>query len=266
LRSDGTVWAWGDNYHGELGNGTTCDRTTGANCHSSTPVPVSDLSGIRAIAAGAAHNLALARAGTSTSLTSSTNPALFGQTVTFTATVTSSAGTPSGMVTFKDGTTLLGVASLNGSGQAAYTTSSLSAGTHSITAAYGGDGNFMGSTGSLSQQVAYRACLLYDPSKASNIGSTIGIKLRLCDVNGHNLSSSTISVKAVSVDGNAALLVASGAANPGNLFRFDPKLATGGGYSYKLVTTQSMSTGSHNLTFIVGGDPSITYNAPFKLK
>jgi Bacterial Ig-like domain (group 3) len=219
-----------------------------------------------AIAAGTFHNLALARAGTSIGLMSSASPALFGQTVTFTATVTSVGGTPSGTVTFEDGTTVLGVASLNGSGQATYTTSSLSAGTHGITAAYGGDGSFATSTGSLSQQVAYRVCLLYDPTRASNIGSTIPIKLRLCDVSGHNLSSSTLAVKAVSVDGNAALLVASGGANPGKLFRFDPKLATGGGYSYKLVTTHSMGTGSHNLTFIVGGDTSITYSAPFKLK
>jgi Bacterial Ig-like domain (group 3) len=59
----------------------------------------------------------------------------------FTANVTSTVGKPTGTVTFYDGSTLLGAASLN-NGTAAYTTSSLAAGTHSVTAAYSGDSNF----------------------------------------------------------------------------------------------------------------------------
>jgi alpha-tubulin suppressor-like RCC1 family protein len=56
LRTDGTVWAWGRNPYGQLGNGTTTD--------SSTPVQVSGLSGVTAIAAGALHSLALRTDGT----------------------------------------------------------------------------------------------------------------------------------------------------------------------------------------------------------
>jgi len=51
LESNGTVYAWGDNTYGQLGDGTKTQRTT--------PVPVSYLSGIVAIAAGGAHSLAL---------------------------------------------------------------------------------------------------------------------------------------------------------------------------------------------------------------
>jgi len=55
LLSDGTVWAWGDNAYGQLGNGTNTD--------SSVPVQVSDLSGLTgvvvAVAAGADHTVAL---------------------------------------------------------------------------------------------------------------------------------------------------------------------------------------------------------------
>ena len=88
--------------------------------------------------------------GTTTGLTSSVHPwSVFGQPVTFTATVTANspgAGTPTGTVTFKDGSSTLGTGTLNGSGQATFTTSTLAVGSHSITASYGGDASFKGST------------------------------------------------------------------------------------------------------------------------
>lgn len=56
LKDDGTVWAWGFNDVGQLGNGTNTDT--------STPVRVSELDGVRAIAAGGAHGLALKDDGT----------------------------------------------------------------------------------------------------------------------------------------------------------------------------------------------------------
>jgi len=97
------------------------------------------------------------QAGTSTSLTSSANPSVFGQSVTFTATVSAAApgsGTPSGTVTFNDGVTTLGTGTLNGSGVATFATSALSVATHSITAVYGGNTNFTPSTSNtVSQQV-----------------------------------------------------------------------------------------------------------------
>src|SRR5207237_2563423 len=55
--------------------------------------------------------------GTTTAVVSSANPAVFGQTVTFTATVSAAgpgSGTPTGTVTFKDGAATLGTASLSG--------------------------------------------------------------------------------------------------------------------------------------------------------
>ena len=55
LKDDGTVWAWGGNLNGELGNGTTTS--------SSTPVQVSDLDGVTAIAVDG-HSLALKDDGT----------------------------------------------------------------------------------------------------------------------------------------------------------------------------------------------------------
>jgi alpha-tubulin suppressor-like RCC1 family protein len=56
LRRDGTVWAWGDNTQGELGDGTTISRPA--------PVRVAGLSGIVAIAGGLKHNMAVKKDGT----------------------------------------------------------------------------------------------------------------------------------------------------------------------------------------------------------
>jgi hypothetical protein len=89
-----------------------------------------------------------------TALESDSNPSTYDDEVTFTATVSGASGTPTGTVTFKDGTTTLGTDELDGSGVATYSTSSLTAGTHSITAEYGGDTNYASSTSDpVSQQV-----------------------------------------------------------------------------------------------------------------
>lgn len=89
---------------------------------------------------------------TATVLTSSLNPANKSQSVTFTATVTSAGGTPAGSVTFADGSTKLATQTLT-NGIAQFTTNSLSAGSHVITATYQPSGSFAGSTASLSQQI-----------------------------------------------------------------------------------------------------------------
>lgn len=94
--------------------------------------------------------LEVLRTPTSTGVTSSANPSNLGDSVTFTATVTSGAGTPTGSVQFKnDGNNLGAPVPLNGSGVAQLTTSSLTPGTRIITADYLGDSNFDTSTGTL---------------------------------------------------------------------------------------------------------------------
>ncbi|MHB1795681.1 MAG: FG-GAP-like repeat-containing protein [Acidobacteriaceae bacterium] len=87
---------------------------------------------------------------TTTALSVSPNPAVAGQTVTFTAQVTAASGTtvPTGTVNFMNGSTQLGTGTLDSSGAATYTTSSLSTGSYLITAVYSGDTNYSGSTSS----------------------------------------------------------------------------------------------------------------------
>lgn len=89
--------------------------------------------------------------------TSSSAPSVFGQSVTFSATVSSPAGIPTGMVSFYDGTTQLGVATLNSSGTAALSTAALTVATHPITAVYGGSTSFATATSSTFSQVVNRA-------------------------------------------------------------------------------------------------------------
>jgi uncharacterized repeat protein (TIGR01451 family) len=57
LKSDGTVWAWGDNYYGALGDGSV-------TWSSPTPVQVSGMFGVVAVAGGWLHSLALRSDGT----------------------------------------------------------------------------------------------------------------------------------------------------------------------------------------------------------
>ena len=94
----------------------------------------------------------VSKALTAESLTSSQNPSASGQPVTFTATVTSSGGVPTGTVTFRKGATTLGTAALSG-GLATFTTSTLPLGSSTITATYGGTTNYGTSSASVTQAV-----------------------------------------------------------------------------------------------------------------
>jgi hypothetical protein len=97
---------------------------------------------------GSASNIVsqvVTKATTTTALVSSANPSVQGKSVTFTASVSSLAGTPTGKVQFLDGKTVLATVKLT-SGSAKYTTSKLSPGANSITAVYEGDSENNGST------------------------------------------------------------------------------------------------------------------------
>jgi hypothetical protein len=99
----------------------------------------------------------VSQASTTTTLAASLNPAAFGQSIVFTATIQSPAGTSaSGTVTFLDGTTALGTAPVS-SNSAQLAVASFLPGSHSITAQYSGDANFSASTSSALSQTINRA-------------------------------------------------------------------------------------------------------------
>jgi uncharacterized repeat protein (TIGR01451 family) len=132
-------------------------------------------------AANVPQSFTIAKAATTTALSSSINPSDIGQNVTFTATVSAGVGTPTGTVQFKDGANNLGgaincVAGGGNTCTAQVSSSTLTTGPHTITAIYSGDTNFSGSTGTLSggQVVTNQQALLLildqsgpDPNQAA---------------------------------------------------------------------------------------------------
>ncbi len=182
--------------------------------------------------------------GTSSTVSSSVNPSVFGQSVTFTATVTANApgaGTPTGTVTFDDGATTLGTGTLDGSGVATFSTSSLALNSHSITAVYGGDTNFTTSTSSaLSQTV--------DQDGTSSAVS----------------SSANPSVFGQSVTFTATVTAnAPGAGTPTGTVTFDDGATTLGtgtldGSGVATFSTSALALNSHSITAVYGGDTNFT--------
>ena len=110
-------------------------------------------------------------AATTTTLTASAATIAAGSSVTFTAQVTpTGSGTPTGTVTFLNGTTSLGTGTLNAGGQATYSTSSLAAGSYSVTATYGGDTTFAASTSSAVALTVTGAGVGSDFTLAASVG------------------------------------------------------------------------------------------------
>ena len=98
-------------------------------------------------------SLTVNQAGTSVVLGAAPTPTNYGTAVTMTATVSVTSpgvGTPTGTITFKNGTTVLAIYALPSSGVYAYTFSGLPAGALTLSAVYSGDTNFATSTGTAS--------------------------------------------------------------------------------------------------------------------
>ncbi len=172
---------------------------------------------------------------TTTTLTSSGNPSVYGQPVTFRATV-SGSGTPTGQVVFEDGNTILGKVALSG-GVATFTPSTLSVGSHSITAIYGGDTNDSGSTSNTLTQVVNQ------DSTTTTLATSI-----------------SPSVYGQSVTFTANVSISSpGAGTPTGTVTFkdgSTVLGTGtlsGGIA-TFTTSTPLSVGNHSITATYGGD------------
>ena len=125
-----------------------------------------------------------------------------------------------------------------------------------------------GNTGSATQTVtvSFGLCLLYDPAKAAQSGSTMPIKVQLCTAGGANQSSAGLLPRAADAlragSATPVPVSASGNANPNGVFRYDATLGGTGGYIYNL-DTAGLASGLWQLRFTVNGQ---TYSAPFQVK
>ena len=182
-------------------------------------------------------------AASTTALTSSVNPSTTGQSVTFTAKVAGPSGNttvPTGTVTFFDYSTSIGTNALNGTGQTTYTTSSLSTGSHSITAVYAGDSNFAGSTSPAITQVVNASTLPATTTTvtSSQNPSTAGQQVTFTAAVAGPSGNTTVPTGTVTfMDG--ATTLGTGALNGSGKATF---------------ATSALSTGSHSITAVYGGD------------
>ncbi len=111
----------------------------------------------------------LKKPATTTTLTSGPNPSNYGQSVTLTAQlITAGSNTPTGTVTFHNGTTRLGTGTLNASGVATLTITTLRVGTNSLTASYGGDTLNSGSASAVVTQQVNQAAITMTLTSSPN--------------------------------------------------------------------------------------------------
>ena len=170
---------------------------------------------------------------------SSLNPSNYGQSVTFSATVTGPNATPTGTITFLDGAKTIGTGTLDGSGKATMSISSLVVGDHPITVNYGGDSNFKAVTSSpITQTVNAVAATVTVTSSInpSSFGQSVDF---------------TATVTGAGATPTGTVVVADGATTLGTI-TLD---ASGKG----VLTTATLTGGSHSLLFTYSGDANYTH-------
>jgi len=171
---------------------------------------------------------------TTTSLISSINPATLGQSVTFTATASGGTPLPTGSIKFMDGATLLGTSPVGGGGVATFTTSTLTFGTHAITAVYQGDVDHAVSTSAtLNEQIVQAsAASLSSSLNPSIFGANVVFTVKVTGV-GSLVPTGTVTFK----DGAATL-----------------GMETLDGTGTGTLQTSSLAVGSHSISVSYSGD------------
>ena len=223
-------------YYSGTGTGGTDLGSTAPSAAGTYTVVASFAGSTDYTSASASQTFTVSKATPTAVLTASANPSVSGQSVVFTATVSGSgSGMPTGTVTFKDGTTILGTGTVNSSGQATFSTSALSGGRHTITASYGGDENFNAANGTLTQTVG--------------LGPTVRIT-----------SSASSAVSGQSMTFTATVVASTrGSAKPtGKVTFMDGNTVLGTGTlsasGVATLKTKALGAGSHTITVNYGGD------------
>ena len=228
FRDNGTLLATATLDSSGMGSSTTGALIVGS--HTITMSYAGDLN-----YAGTAAQLiqTVTDANTQVTLTESTKLATFGQSVTFTATITSNGGVATGTVNFTDGTTSA-TAPLNASGVAVLTLSTLSPGTHTFVASYAGDGK---ATPSASPPLA----LAVKQTTALSLNSNSNPGVTLSPL---NLTATITNAGAAPATGTIEFTDSGAAIGTANLD------ATG----HATLTLPGMSATSHAIVASYGGD------------
>lgn len=203
--------------------------------------------------------LAITPANTAHAVSSSANPSPTGSNVTFTAALTASSpgsGTPSGTVQFlADGSPLGSPITLAG-GVASISTASLSHGTHIIIARYAGDGNFIGSTNSLSpNQILNARPVAVSDNLQRYVNS--GVKVRAAtlmanDTDPENDVLTFISVSPASAAGGTVVVT-----NNWVFYAPSPGFTNSDSFSYVIADSGGLqATGSVSITIPIDLAPS----------
>jgi hypothetical protein len=193
------------------------------------------------IAQGVSNTVAVQVTGTNVStvaLTSSPNPSTANQAVTFTATVTGGVGSATGTVTFTaDSTNVLGTATIDGTGHATLTISSLAVGSHTVTAHFSGDANYLPSDGALSgPQVVHAGATVSVTSSAATATAGTAVTLT-ATVNGNGIDAAPTGSVTFYSDG---VMIGGG-----------PVTLTG---NQAQLPNTTLSAGSHMITAVYSGD------------
>ena len=181
-----------------------------------------------------------------TALTTSNPSVPLTTPVTFTATVSGMpVSTPTGNVVFKDGSTSIGSIAVNTSGVAALTTSTLTAGTHSITAVYQGDSDYGGSTSNAISETIQQVATATVISASANPGiAGASIKLTVTVTAASSTSPNVPITGTVTLTQGATILGTGQVTASGS----GPAVAT---FS---VSSSSFTPGSQTITAVYGGD------------
>lgn len=227
-------------YSGDCTNaGTTCEATA-------TFAETANYLG-----SSASANLTITKAPTTTSVSFGAGPFVYtGAAFTATATVSPAAA---------------------GAATIAYTGDCTNGGVScTATATYAESANYLGSSASANIAITYAICAARgddddedddhdgDRAKGHESGSTIPVKIRVCNAAGRNVGSRSLPVKAIGLS-PSGILNDSGKSNPGNLFRFDD-----GTHMFNL-STKGLAAGTYTLNYTVGNDPTV-YQYSFTIR
>ncbi|MBS1811756.1 MAG: Ig-like domain repeat protein [Acidobacteria bacterium] len=186
-------------------------------------------------------------------LNSSSTTTTYGQSVTFSASVSGAVAT-TGIVTFKNGATTLGTGTIS-NGQASFTTSSLNAGNYSITAEYAGDTNYVSASSSAITQTINKATLTVTAENKARTYGTANPDLTATIAGFVNGDTNSV------VSGTPSITTAATAASPASTYPITVTQGTLAADNYNFTLVNGTLTVGKALLTVTADNKAQTYGA-----